>query len=264
MSRIRLIAVDLDGTLLGPDRQPNADSAAALVAAQEAGISIVLASGRMAPSIRAYASAIGLRGPIIACNGGLATLGDGSPVFHRPLADHVRNRLLDYAQEHDVHVNVYEVDRTLSIGDGIWAGVYASRLTNVSPQKASIGQGRQTTPTKMMLVDDHNRIQRHRQRLSDIEQTESANVVVSEPEYLEFLGFGVDKGLALAVICERLGVAQDEAAAIGDYENDLGMLRWAGYAGAVENAIAEAKALANVVVSTNVNGGVAEFVRSIV
>lgn len=264
MQRIRLIAVDLDGTLLGPDRQPVRISAEALVAAQESGIIIVLASGRMAPSIRAYAAEIGLHGPIIACNGGFATLGDGSTVFHQPLGEPVRDRLLDYAAHHEVHVNVYETDQTLSVGNGKWGQIYASRLTNVSPRTADFSEARRAIPTKMMLVDDHDRIQDHRRQLADIERTDMANVVVSEPEYLEFLGFGVDKGHALAAVSASLGIAQGEVAAIGDYENDLGMLRWAGYAGAVDNAIDEAKRIANVVVSTNVHGGVAEFIRSIV
>lgn len=225
---------------------------------------IVLASGRMAPSIRGYAADIGLHGPIIACNGGLATLGDGTTVFHQPLSETVRDRLLDYADSNGVHVNVYESDRTLSIGSGRWAQIYADRLTNVRPHSASFDEARTTTPTKMMLVDDHDRIQHHRRELEDIENNSLANVVVSEPEYLEFLGFGVDKGHALRSICEHLGIGQDEAAAIGDYENDLGMLRWAGYSGAVENAIEEVKQTADVVVSTNVHAGVAEFVRSIV
>jgi Cof subfamily protein (haloacid dehalogenase superfamily) len=260
----RLIAVDLDGTLLGADRQPVAESAQALLDAQASGVTVVLASGRMAPSIWAYAKEIGLTGPIIACNGGLALTSDGTEILHQPLSGSIRDRILAYGKKHNVHINAYSVDRTLSLGSGPWAEIYASRLTNVTPQPAEVTDVMTLLPTKMMLVDAAKQILRHRHALRDLEERRLASIVISEPEYLEFLGYGVDKGTALAAVAAWLGIDQSEVAAIGDYENDLQMLMWAGQSAAVGNAAPRVKEVADRVVSTNIEGGVAEFVRSIV
>mgnify|MGYP001807295667 FL=1 len=88
-------------------------------------------------------------------------------------------------------------------------------------------------------------------------------LVRSEADYVEFLPVGIHKGRGLQILCETLGVRAEEVAAIGDYFNDQEMLEWAGYAGAMGGAPEALRAKADIVVSGHDEGGVANFVESI-
>jgi hydroxymethylpyrimidine pyrophosphatase-like HAD family hydrolase len=91
-----------------------------------------------------------------------------------------------------------------------------------------------------------------------------ADLTESAPRYLEILPQNVHKGSGLTHLCEHLGIAQNEVAAIGDYRNDIEMLKFAGVSGAVANALPEIKSLADYTVSSNEEGGVGEFIAQFV
>jgi len=74
-----------------------------------------------------------------------------------------------------------------------------------------------------------------------------ASILTSKPYFLEVLEVGSDKGIALAWLAKHLGIGQAEVMAIGDAENDIGMIRWAGLGCAVGNASREIKAAARLV-----------------
>ncbi|MFX9019979.1 HAD hydrolase family protein, partial [Acinetobacter baumannii] len=77
----------------------------------------------------------------------------------------------------------------------------------------------------------------------------------------EFLAYGCSKGKALQALCGSLDVDQSEVAAIGDFLNDVEMVDWASLGGAVGNAHEAVKRVAQVVVASNDDGGVAEFIE---
>lgn len=85
----------------------------------------------------------------------------------------------------------------------------------------------------------------------------------SEAEYLEFLSAKANKGEGLREIARRKGIERHEIAAIGDYSNDVPMLEYAGVSAAVSNASDDCKAVADRIVESNEEGGVASFVDSI-
>ncbi|RYG41985.1 HAD family phosphatase [bacterium] len=266
---IRLIATDLDNTLLAADRRPHPRSAAAIQRAVEAGITVVLASGRIGHSIRGISEILGLEGPIIACNGADAFGPAGENWMHHRLDRTSLDLVLDFAIEHEVQANVYTREEVTFLGDSEWSRRYLMRLNQsndrhiVVPRQKDADSVRTLDVSKVIFVDDPVRIQRYRRELEPQLNPHAARVTESEPEYLEFLAASASKGTGLRLVAERLGVPMEETAAIGDFLNDIEMLEAAGLSAAVGNAIAPVQKVVDRIVGTNDEGGVGEFIESI-
>lgn len=264
MSRVRLIAIDLDGTLLTSDRTIHPRSAEAVRRAAEAGVCIVLASGRVVSTMRPFASELGLSPPYVSCNGAYVLDSQGDEVHHMGVRPEVSHRVIDYADQCGCHLNVYCRDDVFFLRDSGWGDVYRGRAKLLSPTIRSAEVLKSLEPTKMMIVDDPESLQIHQEKLVRSLDPQSVETVISEAEYLEFLAPGVSKATGLEALASRMGIRREETAAIGDYHNDVAMLHWAGVSGTVANAVEEAKTAADRVWGSNNEGGVADFIDSIV
>lgn len=260
----RIIALDLDGTLLDDRRQIHPRSAEAIQRAFAAGIELVFASGRMAASIACFIDELKVRAHIVSCNGAYVVAADGSEVVHAPVKRSHADPIIRYAQDRDLHLNVYSRQQIFMSDLGRWGQLYASRLQNVAAEVRSPEVLKSVSATKIMIVDDPDSQHIHREQLLKVFGADSPAIVHSEPEYLEFLSSGVNKATGLELLCAHLGISSSEAAAIGDYDNDVEMLRWAGRSAAVANGSGAAIAAADCVVASNLEGGPADFINSIV
>ena len=261
MSRnIRLLAVDLDGTLLSSERKPVEISVEALRRARDAGIMVVLASGRVAPSVRYFAKLVGLDAPIVCANGSHVLDANDSDIYHLGLAPEVLTTLTEYADETSTHLNIYARERLMFHRDSGWVDMYRKRVGMMEPTLASSEELIGLEATKLMLVDTPENIPGHIAQTKVLLHGLKVRLVQSEPEYLEFLHPDADKGSGLQAICDRYGIPQCETAAIGDYWNDLEMIRWVGFSAAIGNATPDVVSAAHVKVRTNEDAGVAEFV----
>lgn len=257
---IKLLAIDLDGTLLTSERSPHPESAAAVREAIEAGIHVVFASGRTLMSILPFAKLFNLEGPFVACNGAQVIGRDQSELAFLPLSKEAKQLALDLAAKHDLHLNAYTRTELLYLKPGNWAELYEKRLKTLKGRVATSDEILDQDCSKMLFVGEPEVVARLRPSFQKL-IPDGVRIEISEPEYLEFLDERADKGLGLAQIADNLGIITDHIAAIGDYSNDVGMLRFAGTSGAVANANAEARAAADFHVASNNDGGVAEFIR---
>jgi len=128
------------------------------------------------------------------------------------------------------------------------------------PGLATADQVRRMSLLKLILIDNPAVIRRHRDELGALLPSDIAFLTESEPEYLEVLSPNANKGLGLKTLSESMGIRQDETAAIGDYLNDVEMVRWAGIGAAMANAVDEVKLAADIHVRSNDDGGVAQFI----
>lgn len=251
-SRIRLIALDLDGTLLRGDRTVGPRSIDALRAAHARGVEIVLASGRMTPAMERTAEALGLDSFLISYNGAAACgrMSQGRErLFHRPLRADVARELYAFAQERGLQVNYY-LDDVIVSEDGPhlrpWIEIYRERTGSPYRFVESLEDYLHREPTKLLMVMDpalREDIAKHWQaRLGT-----RATVLKTDPEYLEFLAPGATKGEAVSFIASELEIKPSEIMAMGDGENDVSMLQLAGWPVAPANAGPHAKAAAKAV-----------------
>lgn len=256
---IRLIALDLDGTLLTPERKLSRRSIEALRMAQSSGLTVCLASGRAVSTIRPFANEAGVVGPMVSANGAYLLNAEGKEILHRGLAPHVIQWLLEFAQERSVHVNHYLREGITMSQESQWGDLYRQRVAS-DQAPVPVGEINRQDATKILYIGAEAEMDVLESEVRGMIHPDWATIVRSEAEYLEFLPSGISKGWGLMKLAEHLGIAQEETAALGDYSNDLEMIQWAGFAGAVGNALEEVKAEADVIVSDNRSDGAAEFI----
>lgn len=259
---IRLLAIDLDGTLLNDERLVTPGSAEAIMRARSSGVTVALASGRIFPSLRPFAEQLGLTGPFICANGAHILDFEGGEIAFKELDRAARSAVIDVAEAMDLHLNAYTRTELLLLRETEWSEMYRRRARAVVPRIADRAELLDAEISKMMLVGAPTDIAKIRAQIEPEMEALSVRLTESEPEYLEFLAPGAHKGAALEEISKRMGVARTETAAIGDYLNDVEMLSWAGFSAAVENAAEEAKCVSDVVVRSNEEGGVVQFIDS--
>ncbi|MGV3618302.1 MAG: Cof-type HAD-IIB family hydrolase [Fimbriimonas sp.] len=258
--RADLLAIDLDGTLLTGARLPHPDSADAILRARAAGMKVVLASGRIRPSMLQYAEPLGIVDPMICSNGGHAIGPDGAEMFTHLLPLDAFDAILEYVESVNAHISIYTRDELLFLRETSWGETYARRVRSVMPKIVSPAEARSREVLKMILIDRPERIPLHVKAVAPLLNPALCRMTESEAEYLEFLPTQVSKGAALETMCGVLGVPAARTAAIGDYLNDLEMLTFAGHSAAVANGAEGARTAAQRVVVSNEEGGVAQFI----
>jgi Cof subfamily protein (haloacid dehalogenase superfamily) len=258
----RLVASDLDGTLLLPDETVSQRTRAALAAAREAGITVVLVSGRPPRSLGPIAGRIGVGGIAICANGAVIwDLDTGTMVDSAPLAGELATRLVHGLRE-AIPGALFAVELEGSFGrEAGWSdGLVAAPPDVLEADALELITG----PVTKLLV-------RH-PTMEFAEVAERARRVAGEDAVVTWAGLrlveisaaGVTKASALERLCRRLGIAADEVVAVGDMPNDLAMLAWAGTAVAVANADRSVLEAADEVTASNTDDGVALLLERLV
>lgn len=263
---IRLIALDVDGTLLDDRKVLPPANREALGRARTRGVRIAISSGRMIPSVEPIEKALEIDCAIIAYNGGkvVSAKEEGRLCLqHCPLDRAIADELIRFSRENDFLLNFYHED-ILYAEDSPrrrrYMEIYSGR-TGSRYHLTDLDRFAGIQPTKLILLADPP----ERDRLYDVFSKDlagKANVTRSDPEYLEFMALGVDKGTALGVLALHYGIGMEEILAMGDAENDRGLLERAGLGVAVANALESVKAIARKTTErTNNEGAVAEAVE---
>ncbi|MDD2421257.1 MAG: Cof-type HAD-IIB family hydrolase [Heliobacteriaceae bacterium] len=259
---IRLVAIDLDDTLLTPELTITPAVQAAVQAAIRRGVVVTLATGRMYRSALPFACRLGLDQPLIVYQGALLKHAKtGEVLWHRPLPGELAGEVVEFLRAANLHVNIYQDDHLYMTQFGSagrdyvrLARVPVSLVRDYQPLLAA-GQ-----VTKVVGIGDPavlaDLVGDARKRWG-----EDLFVTRSKPQYLEFMHRNAGKGPALAFLAGRLGIKRAETLAIGDSYNDLDLLAYAGLGVAMGNAPAEVKAAAHWVAPTNREDGVAVTLR---
>jgi Cof subfamily protein (haloacid dehalogenase superfamily) len=262
VDEIRLIASDLDGTLLRPDETVSDRTRAALAAAKEAGITVVLVSGRPPRSLGPIAERIGVGGIAICANGAIVwDLDAGTMLDSTPLAADLATRLVHDLRE-AIPGALFAVE--LEGGFGREAG-WSDGLVATPPDELEADALELITGPVTKLLVRHPSLpfaevaERARRAIGD-----DAVVTWAGLRLVEISAAGVTKAFALERLCRRLGVAAEEVVAVGDMPNDLAMLDWAGRAVAVANAQQSVLEAADEVTASNVEDGVALLLERII
>jgi hydroxymethylpyrimidine pyrophosphatase-like HAD family hydrolase len=261
---IRAVALDLDGTLVGPDDSISERNRRAVHAAAEAGWHVILATARWYQLAGRTADYLGLTGPAIACSGAeVRRLSDGTDLMDVRLPLEFAEALYElcdsnrclawFAMDQDVLMRMEGLPP---------AGIPlppelrpVERLTGAAtgtPRVALI----QGTKVNELIVSS----------LRDRWEDEVRFLTSLSPHgksILTLTGAGADKGVALSVACAEVGITTAEVVAIGDGENDVEMFRVAGMSFAMGQASDEVKAAATRVTASNAEDGVAVAIEEV-
>ena len=259
----RLIAIDLDGTLLRDDGTLSERNAEAISRALSLGVEIVLASGRMFSTILPYARRLNLTGPIIAYNGALAKMiSTGEVLSHTPIPPEIADEMVEYCLSRGIHLNFYLNEQVYVQRINGWSRLYDSR-TGSRSRRMDLLKLKGNAPPKLLVIDHPSRIKGLIEEFRSLLDNR-LYFLITMPEYIEFMNKEVSKGRALRDIMDRIGISRGEVAVIGDGNNDIPMMEEAEIRIAVDNARDEVKDMADYVVRSNEEDGVAEAIEILI
>jgi Cof subfamily protein (haloacid dehalogenase superfamily) len=225
----RLAAVDLDGTLLGPDKKISEENAGAVRRLNENGIKVIIASGRRHQNSVRFQRELGLDGPIIACQGGLIRDGEsGNVVEAHFLPQTIARQITKEGESAGARVIYYHLDHLYVAGrNNEWIKLYESRVGEKTETLPSLDQLNGRRALKIVWYGDPLVLTKTRSQIVE-QYREKVDLLSTEKENLEFMPRGINKATALAKVAAELGMRREEVLAFGDGENDLQMLSWAG------------------------------------
>lgn len=261
MSAYRLVALDVDGTLLQRGRPLSEPVKAAIGEAAARGTIVTLASGRMFPLLRPLVDQLGLSAPVV-CYGGAMVVEpvSAAPLYQRGVPLELAREVVRAARERRFSPRVYLGER-----------VYVDRLDPAGFNYESLLRTKATAVGDLLdfLQEDPSHLaidapaERTRALVREMRVVFGGrlNVTTGHPLLTEFTHPSVNKGTAVAWLANRLGIGRAEVLAIGDDWNDLELLRYAGLGVAVANAHPDVLAAAAAIVPSCADDGVAEALR---
>jgi Cof subfamily protein (haloacid dehalogenase superfamily) len=260
---IGLIALDLDGTVLRPDRTIS-DRVRAAIGSAGARVPVVIASARPPRSVRAIARALGLATPQVCYNGALTwDMIAAAAVAHVPLAPEVCGELIAAARAvSDVVVSIEHLDRWLTDRVDLRFVTETGRLFGPDVV-APLSDFSHLGATKLMLHGEPAEIDRVRAALEPA-FAGRATFLRTDPDLLQAIDPATSKWRAVAAVARSFDVTADAVLAIGDNENDREMIAGAGVGVAVANGTEAARAAADWIAPSNVDDGVAVAIERFV
>jgi Cof subfamily protein (haloacid dehalogenase superfamily) len=276
---IRLLALDIDGTLTDLNFQVPARNIAALRAAHDAGIEIMLATGRRHDYALPIAQELGFPIWLISSNGALIRSSAGETFFTDRLPARTAYELIQYMDEFRGHA-VLTFDRAANVpgNDSLvlesadelnktvsrWLQVNRPYIKFVSPLEDALTED----PLQAMYCGRVALMEGLQERLRQAEFLEKITVLKTQYDHrdlciLDILNRECSKGHALRRWAAKAGIPQEQVMAIGDNHNDLEMLEFAGVAVVMGNASHELKQNGWIVTGSNEENGVAQAVEQI-
>ncbi len=223
--KLKAIAVDVDGTLTGADRRMNLEAIKILRKAEVSGVRVIIASGNVLPIARALSTWIGTSGPVIAENGGIV---------------YYNNETRYLTTQYEPLRAFKMIGSKLSV-EGLATNKWRETEIALDPTTADVEQIRKTLKEEGYDLNIG---------------TTGFAVHINNP--------GVNKYEALKIACGMIALTPQDVMAIGDYENDLEMIKNCGLGVAVANAIPEVKRVADYVTENNDGLGIVEVVEKFV
>ncbi|SIR21926.1 hypothetical protein SAMN05880558_11066 [Aeromonas sp. RU39B] len=264
----KLIALDMDGTLLNHQKQVSPRNQAAIAAARRQGVTVVLASGRPLEGMSFFLEQLGMTSDddyVICYNGALVQrASDRQVIRSQLLRGHDAHRVQTLARE--LGVNVHAFSRNLGLITPAISHYteHESRLNGLPITVIDFAElYPQDEILKVMLIDPPELLGPAISRLP-ASLYEDYTVVQSAPFFLEIMNKHSHKGAGVAALAEHMGISREQIICIGDAGNDSHMIEYAGLGIAMGNATDDLKALADHITGMNDDDGVAQAIEHFV
>lgn len=256
-----LVALDVDGTILDSQHALPGRVEAAIRATRAAGVTVVLATGKLFASIIPLIARLGLHGPQITCNGAaIADAATGAVSAQWPLAGEALHVALRALAQHAPGVPIAWYTQAGILTDAPWSELDVILAAYREPPLVRVPRLDPAVlppPLKLLLTGTPSALAELR-AATEPEVGGMVRIVRTSVDFLEYMSPQASKGVALRAVQARLGIDPARTLAIGDGENDLPLLAAAGTGLAVANAVPELRALAEAIIPANDAAGVAQ------
>ncbi|WP_419880954.1 Cof-type HAD-IIB family hydrolase [Peribacillus sp. B-H-3] len=237
--KIKLIALDMDGTLLNENNEVSEENRKAIKAAEAKGVKVILSTGRSYPRCSEYAKALELSSYLITVNGGEIFDSSGKLIERTSVNTDLVQWMWDLSQKHKTHYwavsseQVYRANMPENIHDSEWI--------------------------KFGFDIDDDAVRE--EILQELKNDGTLEISNSSPTNIEVNALGVNKAVAIEKVCSFMGLAMENVMACGDSLNDIAMIKEAGIGVAMGNAQKTVKDTADWVTATNREDGVAKAIH---
>lgn len=266
---IRLIALDIDGTLIGDDHVIGDRTIRAIRGAMERDVAVSLVTGRMVSSAMRFARELGLVGPLIGYQGGLIRAMPDDPrrlgrlLVHTPLAADTARSVVRWTRDHGLDPHVNHLERFILRVDDPRADDYSAFMGARAELVPDLLEAIERPVTKVLAVGEPP-LPVSIAPLARASFAGVADVTISHPRFLEFVAPGVSKGRAIRWLARHLGIPLGATLAVGDQWNDLEMIAEVGHGAAMPSAPSGVRAVARYVAAPLEDEGVATLIEDLV
>lgn len=262
---VKLIASDMDDTLLNSHHKISEENKIAIQKAIDAGIVFIIATGRLYKGAVPFARDLGLDIPMITYNGALVKGSmSGKVYYEHKMKLETAQKVLDYCKEHDYYVQFYSGNDEILVEkitdySIAYQNIIGTPITGIGEEFYNAKEA----PFKMLLVVEGNEFEQRWQELEK-EFAGLLDITSSKTNFLELMEPGVNKWEAVKAVAATYGVKPEEILCVGDSNNDLPMIANAGIGVAVANAKEKVKTNAKYITArTNDEGAVAEVIDKV-
>ncbi|UQZ36092.1 Cof-type HAD-IIB family hydrolase [Paenibacillus sp. PK3_47] len=255
--KYKLIALDVDGTLLHDDHSLSDENKQAVAEVTRMGGQIVLCTGRSPQNSIPFMLEMGLSGYVLGHNGAATVRVEDRKIMHQYGMDaRGLDPYIDYCRERNIHFDVSTA-----------FDMYVDNVENLTQEANYMYEHFKIIPAALPAWEDFREpvvkftVFTQREKLDEAQRewgtwTQQYNMLRSGEFFIDFMHPESSKGNALKNLAAELGIAQEEVLSIGNYYNDISMLTYAGMGVAMDNSPLEVKAAANAVTGTNNENGV--------
>jgi len=260
----KLIAVDMDGTLLNEDKKITKHTKDVISQAKKIGKKVVLSTGRPLKGVRRYVEELNLLDEddyVITFNGALVqSTKDENIILDIPLSYEDYAELYKVSQELGVNIHALTDKSVLTPKNNEYTQIEI-RINQIPLIESPVEEVEpDTLIVKVMFIDKPELLD---QAFANLPQwvLDKYTIVRSTPYFLEFLDLRVNKGIGVSAVAEKLGLTKEEVICVGDAENDLAMIEYAGLGVAMGNATEQIKKVADYITRSNAEEGVAHVIE---
>ncbi len=268
--QIRLVAFDLDGTLLKSDHTISKLSLLAIQKLREKGIKIAIASGRIFTMLETYSHTLGGADFVISVNGGaIDDLNKGVSVERQYLPAEDAKHVIEYCLDQHLDCCLLTRGPSYFVKDSL--RVQRFEMYNAIAERSGLKKIEikyydhmieDVNHIEKILVQEMNVSKTHKM-MKFVDQQTALTYTTSDKNLLDVSAKGISKGDALVKIASYMGISQDQICAFGDYDNDISMFEVAGIAIAMGNASKRALEAAHYVTESNDDEGIAIAIKEI-
>lgn len=266
-----LICIDMDGTLLNKKHKISRVSKEALKKAYDMGIQIVISTGRMYTDARFYTNLLDVKSPVIASNGAIIKDIDNRIIHKSTIKEDLPEKLLKLFTGFNAKPTYYTPEKAYTGNLFFYLVIQYFKITGMTERKLKIeyvGTWKKWSHILNIeknniikceiISEDKRKLAKVYDKLIKINEIEIAS---SAKHNIEITGKGVSKGKAAEILASCYNIEREKIIAIGDSENDLSMIEFAGMGVAMGNAIDIVKKKADYITDTNDNDGAAKAVN---
>ena len=258
----KMIAIDLDNTLLTSEKNIDQETIDLIKKVDEAGKKVILATGRMFEAAINFLEELELDTPLITYNGALIKNKNREVIQENLISDELTKEVVEFAEDFGLHIQYYSEGNYYYRWENNYAREYGgiTGLTGIET-RVKLQNHIEKPALKLLVIEEEEKRREYFKKELYKYYKHRLSISSSMETYIEITASNVNKGRALVDLADSYNILPEEIIAVGDGYNDLPMLEMAGLGVAMENASEKVRAKADRITQSNDDQGVAKVLE---